>query len=121
MIDKLHEWDKEKADLLVHRRRLEEENVWLVEQLHLSRKVGQDIEALTAARQELSGKGKDGQFKTDLGQRLHEMHLEKTKLEQENQKLQSKIARLSKEMEKSLLIGEDWKNQGIFINIMLIS
>jgi hypothetical protein len=88
---------------------MEEENVWLVEQLHLSRRVGQDMEALVSARLDLQ-KTRDGQkVPTDLGERIHELHLQKTRLEHDKQDLIERVNALSKEMTNLLQLAEDWK------------
>lgn len=101
--------ETEKQDITASRRRMEEENVWLVEQLHLSRRVGQDMEALVSARMDLQ-KTRDGEkVPTDLGERIHELHIEKTRLENDKQDLLHRVNLLSKDITSTLQVAEDWK------------
>lgn len=98
---------KEKKDLIEARDRLEKENVWLVEQLQLSRRVGQDMEALVSSRMDIYKSA--GAEKTDLGEKLHQLHLEKTSLEYENANLKSKLATLKQEMDNSIKSSDNLK------------
>ncbi|KAJ3328877.1 hypothetical protein HDU91_004004, partial [Kappamyces sp. JEL0680] len=86
------------------RKILEQENAWLVEQLHMARRLGKDMEALFATRLD-AGKA------SDLEHRLHDIYMEKTRLELENTDLHTKIKKLQTEMERALTLAEGLKTQ----------
>lgn len=104
----------EKKELKEERERLEKENVWLLQQIELSRKVGKDMESLVAARINLekaaSGPEKASSSNTD---RLRKLQQEKSRLDVENQSLSAKVGRLEQELKRSTSTIEELRRQGL--------
>lgn len=104
-IDQLQEIEIQKKELIQKTKRLEEENVWLKGQLVLARRVGQEMEQLVSCRVDLY---KPEGITTDLGERIHNLHLQNTKLEQEKLDLIQKLDHVS--LHSSNII-QDWKSK----------
>ena len=89
--------------------RLEKENLWLLEQIELSRRVGKDMESLLSTRMNM-------QSLNDLSnndEKIQTLQRENTKLQVENQTHLAKIQRLEHDINRMANHIKELRNQGM--------
>ena len=107
---------KEEARALRHentavkdeRDRLTKENVWLLEQIELSRRASKDMMHLYSANE-----GSTRESKNEIEERAYALELEKTRLEVDNQTLSAKIQRYEHDLKRSVILIDDLRRQGM--------
>jgi len=103
----------ENTGLREERDRFERENVWLLEQINLARKVGKDMESLVTARISLEKAASKSEIaEGDNSERLRKLLKEKSRLDNENLSLVARVGRLEQELKRSASVIEDLRRQG---------